>query len=185
MMLVTVTRSPPSWAAMLPQTFSAATTLGRPSDPALPTPEQLARGTTSAQIAMAIACRTADDMPPRPFRDRSAKEPGDDNGSGSHRQTYRLPGGRLSAHWVDGGHPPGGARYNVTPPMVIPYVPRRANRSSHARGAGARRITVATSCCCRYRRNREIGGVATSYESPTVAIPGPRSDNPSLWASPT
>src|SRR4051812_39143257 len=30
MMLLTVTRSPPSWAAMLPQKFSAATTCSRP-----------------------------------------------------------------------------------------------------------------------------------------------------------
>src|SRR6266566_129703 len=86
MMLNTVTRSPPSWAAMLPQTFSAATTLGRPPDRALPTLAQLARGTTSAKIAKAIARRAADDMPPRPFRDRSAKWLADDNGSGSHRQ---------------------------------------------------------------------------------------------------
>src|SRR6266516_3942705 len=150
---------------MLPQKFSAATTLGRPPDAALPTLVQPARGTTSAKIAMAIACLAAHDMPPRPFRDHLRRWLADDNGSGSHRQTRRsprLPGGGLSAHRTDGGHPPGGARYSVTPPMVMPYAPRRAKRSSHARGAGARRITVATSCCCRYRRNREIGGVLTS-----------------------
>src|SRR3989442_8994745 len=86
MMLNTVTRSPPSWAAMLPQTFSAATTLGRPPDRALPTLVQAARGTTSAQIAMAIACRAADDMPSSSFRGRSWDRSADDNGSGSHRQ---------------------------------------------------------------------------------------------------
>src|SRR6476660_2710829 len=62
MMLVTVTRSPPSWAAMLPQTFSAATTFGRPPVAALPDRAQLATGMTSTQIATATVYLAAEDI---------------------------------------------------------------------------------------------------------------------------
>src|SRR5580765_17389 len=62
MMLVTVTRSPPSWAAMLPQTFSAATTFGRPPVAALPDRAQLATGMTSTHIATATVYLAAEDI---------------------------------------------------------------------------------------------------------------------------
>src|SRR6266566_2315317 len=139
MMLNTVTRSPPSWAAMLPQTFSAATTLGRPPDRALPTLAQLARGTTSAKIAKAIARRAADDMPPRPFRDRSAKWLADDNGSGSHRQLV-PPGSerceRAPGPWV------GGASLDGDDPLPAKDVRTSSGDHVRAPGAGSRAVRV-------------------------------------------
>src|SRR5438105_1315532 len=58
MMLVTSTRSPPSWAAMLPQTFSAATTFGLPPPDDPPAPEtQAPRLTASRTLSPARANR--------------------------------------------------------------------------------------------------------------------------------
>src|SRR5512132_4148325 len=76
MMLVTVTRSPPSWAAMLPQTFWAATTFGRPPVAALPDREQPATGMTSTQIATATVYLAAEDIqsPPQGPRRRSGSQ---------------------------------------------------------------------------------------------------------------
>src|SRR5947209_8489866 len=55
MTLVTRTRSPPSWAAMLPQKFSAATTCSLPAGPpeAAPEPHPEADSASAAGTAMA------------------------------------------------------------------------------------------------------------------------------------